>query len=227
MRHEVSKGRLTHTKIDVEEAIVIDVAEVRTHWHEDLIQPYLGGDVRKCAIVKVTIKLESFGGDGKLQITPHHLVDGEAVIAGHKEVWPSVVIKVEEPDREAQERGLNARLAGDVGKREVAIVVVKEMGSPVVRYVKVRVAVPVIIGGDNSFGEGYFVDACGVRYVFEGSIAFVTKELAGRVFVPDKEVEEAVVVDVGPGGGLGGGKLSAGEPSLLRHVGEGSVAVVA
>jgi hypothetical protein len=64
MRHQVSEGWLAHAEIDVEVAIVIDVAEVGAHGHEDLIQPYLGGDVRECAIVKVTIEFESFGGDG-------------------------------------------------------------------------------------------------------------------------------------------------------------------
>ena len=87
-----------------------------------------------------------------------------------------------------------------------------------------------MISPDDSLGVPVVLDArCGGD-IGEGAVAVVAKQLARRAYaitalVADVEVDVAVVVVVGPAGGLGR-VVNLGETRLERHVGEAGSAVV-
>ncbi len=60
VRRERAERRIAHAQIEVEVAVVIDVAEVCTHGDENAVEAYLGSDVFKCAVVQVAIEAEGF-----------------------------------------------------------------------------------------------------------------------------------------------------------------------
>ena len=64
------------------------------------------------------------------------------------------------------------------------------------------------------------------RDVLEGAVAAVAEQLRRTVLVADEQIDEAVVVDVGPRRRLRAGGR-AGQAARDRHVGERAVAVVA
>ena len=120
---------------------------------------------------------------------------------------------------------MHACLLGNFGKRVVVIVVEQEVAAVEVGDVEVYVAVVVIIGGGDAFGEGNLVDVGSGGNVLKGSVSLIEEKLARPVFVADKKVEEAVVVDVRPNGSLGArGRL--GQARFARDVGKGSVAII-
>jgi len=175
--------------------------------------------------VQVAIEAEGFDLRLIADVAADDLLDGVEVV-GDVEVWPAVVVVVKEPGCEGEDGGLHAGLSGDLSERAVVVVAIEEVGAVEVGDVEVWEAVVVEVGGGDGLAEGDAVDAGGVGDVFEGAVAAIVKELCGGFFVGDEEVEETVVVDVGPGGGLRGGD-HVGQTALPGDVSEGAVAVIA
>ena len=218
-------GGIARPKIDVQKAIVVDVAEVGPHRHVDLVQPGLTRHVQETAVAAVLVQLQRGGVVGQLQVRPRRFFDRREV-AGGKDVRPAVVVVVEEPGGKALPRPRDPGLLGDVGKGAVVVVVEQRVGATEVRHVEFRPAVVVDVSGRHALGVTGPVDAGARRDVLERAVALVQEQLGGAVLVADKQVHEPVVVDIGPHRRLRAGGRP-GQAARLCDVGERAVAVVA
>ncbi len=96
--------------------------------------------------------------------------------------------------------------------------------------VEVGAAVEVEVAPGDAFDEAEVGEAAGGGDVGEGAVVVVVEELrgvfvAGAGLVADEDVEPAVVVEVGHGGGVGG--VGGEQAGCFGDVVEGAVAVVA
>ena len=211
-------------EINVEVSVVVDVAEVCAHGHEDAIETDFGGDIAKLAVAKILVELERLGIGRKAEIAADRFIDRN-VVAGHKQIGPAVIVIVEKPCGETLPWLLHASLQGDVSKSSVVIVVIKKIVAVEIGNVKIDIAVVIVIGRNDALGESGAIDAGGMRDVFERAVAFVAEEMAGPVFVADEQIEIAVVINVGPDSGL---RLHGQvEAAGCGYVGESAVAIVA
>ena len=110
---------------------------------------------------------------------------------------------------------MHASLFGNFREGAVVVVVVKKVAAVKVRNIEVDVAIVIVVGGHDALGKSDLVHSRGVGNILEGSVAFVQEKLARTVFVSDEKVEVAIVIDVGPDGGLrsGGGFRETGSLS--------------
>jgi len=98
------------------------------------------------------------------------------------------------------------------------------------RDVEVGQPVVVVVAEVDALDVSIALDARGLRDVLERAVAAVAEELAGEVlvpaavFVPEVEVEVAVVVDVGRRGGLA--RRGDLDPRLERAVDESAVGLL-
>src|SRR5579864_1237740 len=65
-----------------------------------------------------------------------------------------------------------------------------------------------------------------MRDIFENTVSFVQEKLGGAIFVSDKQVQKAIVIDVHPNRGLGAGGVLC-QPTRVSHISEGAIAIVA
>ena len=91
-------------EVNIQKAVVVHVAEVRAHGHEDLVQPDLCGHVLERAVPHVLVELQSPGVVRKAEIGTHGLIDREEV-AGDEQIGPAIVVVIEEPGGETLTRG--------------------------------------------------------------------------------------------------------------------------
>ena len=222
--HERGIGGRARAEIEVQEAVVVEVAEVRAHGRDHALEAHRPRHVLEPA-PRVAVELHALGLGGQAQVEARHLRDRRHE-AGHEEVEPAVVVVVPEPGREAHDRPLHAELARALAEGAVALVVIEEVLAPEVRHVQVRPAVAVVIAPGRALGEGLGVDAGRVGDVLEGAVPTVAEERGRALFVADEEVEPAVVVVIGPDRGMGATD-GAAEARLGGDVGERPVAVVA
>src|SRR5579884_2829073 len=122
-----SVGGIAVTEKDVKEAVVIDVAEICTHRHEDFVQADLGGDITEGAVAHVLEQLERGCIVVQAEVGTGHFVNG-GKIAGDKQIRPSVIVIIEEPGGKAASRSSNAGGFRYFRKRVVVIVVVEKVG---------------------------------------------------------------------------------------------------
>ena len=95
------------------------------------------------------------------------------------EIEPPVVIIVKEPSRKAENRPFHAQLFSHVGERAILVVMVKKVLACVVRDVEIRVSVSIVVARNDSLAERGSIDSRTARYIREGSVAVIVKELAG------------------------------------------------
>src|SRR5580704_4624105 len=211
-------------EINIEITVVVDVAEVRAHGHEDAIETDFRGDIAKRAVAKIFVELERLRVRGEAEIGTHGFVDRN-VVAGHKQVGPTVIVVIEKPGGEALPRFLHSGLKRNIGKGSVVIVVIKRIVAVEIGDVEINIAVVIVIARNHAFGEGDAIDPGGMRDVFEGAVALVAIEMAGSILVAHEKIEIAVVINVGPNAGL---RLQGQvKPAGCGHVGESAVAIVA
>src|SRR5688572_3556645 len=224
-RHQRGVRRVSSSEIDIEKPVIVDVAEVGAHHHQDLVQPGLAGDVLKTAVAKIAIQLQRVSVSRQAQVGARHLVDrGDE--RSNEHILVSVVVVVEEPGRESLSRSGRAGGARQLGERPIAIVAVKEVRAAEVRDIQIRPAVVVVVDGGDALVEAATVDAGRRGDVLERAVAVVAEQLRRPVFVADEQIEKAIVVDIGPGRGLRAGQHLR-QSARDRHVGKGAVAVVA
>ena len=84
----------------------------------------------------------------------------------------------------------DACLMSDFGESIIVVVVVQEILAAEIGYIKIHIAVVVVIRRRYAFGEGDAVDAGGSGDILEGSVTFIKEELRGTVFIGDEEVED-------------------------------------
>src|SRR5262249_44421733 len=91
------------SEINIEKAVVVQIAEVRAHRRDYAVQPDLVRHILKSALAVIVIKLHRFGLRRQSQKTASdfgHRGDE----AGYKEIEPSVIVIIEEPRRETHYR---------------------------------------------------------------------------------------------------------------------------
>src|SRR5882672_3176549 len=122
----VAVGWSSGSQVEVQETVIVDVAEVRTHGIENAIQASFDGRISKCTVSFIVVELEGFHVVGKTKLALQVLLRRH-VIAGHKQIRKAVIIVVEEPGREAHPGCLYACLLTNLRKGAVVIVVVEEI----------------------------------------------------------------------------------------------------
>ena len=157
-------------------------------------------------------------------------------VAAGKQIEPSVVVVVEKPRRKTVDRIGDAQVCGHVSKRPgrsvrgFALVAIKQVGLSAARYVDIGPSVVVVVPAVDGFDQAEPGETGSPGDLLKGAIPVVAVELAGidvarNGFVADEQVDPAVVVEVQPGGGLGGVKTQ--QTGFLGYVVEGAVSVVA
>jgi hypothetical protein len=121
---ERAVARVPVAEVEVEPAVVVEVAEVGAHHQHDALEPHLLRDVGERAVAVVAD--EPAVGDAEiLAVLQHHRADlGDRLaigvllrdrevlaVRGRPEVEVAVVVEVEEPRRERHERAVDPGLA--------------------------------------------------------------------------------------------------------------------
>ena len=138
-----------------------------------------------------------------------NLADVAHLVTGDEQVFPTVIVIVEEPGRETKYGFTDSRLSGDVGELPVtgrvrSIVPKQFVGSVQERKVEVRPPIVVIIRAGGTFDDAFHVQAASCRAFGESPVAVVAKEFARigviwiRSFVAFEEVKPAVTIIVVP-----------------------------
>ena len=216
------RGRRHVGDEEVDQAVVVHVAEIRAHRGERRVRHDLSLTVGEGAVAVVVVELV-----------------GRAEVVGHVEIGPAVVVVV--PPR----GGMTAGFAGDAGAvghvREGAVaVVVKQITAlpvgcrprcqQVGRDVDIEPAVAIVVAERRHDRGILHGQAVGVGLLLEGAVALVDVEQIRRVEPADIDVEQPVVVHVDERRALFPdlGRLAlVADAGLLRHVLELAVAEVA
>src|SRR5262249_19640235 len=91
IRKQRTVRRAARSEVHVEKAVVVDVAEVGGHRHEDLVEANLRRDVLECSVPEVSVQLERGRIVGESQIRADGLFDGDEV-ARREDVLVAVVV---------------------------------------------------------------------------------------------------------------------------------------
>ena len=97
IRQQRLVGAFAGSQVDIEPAIIVQIAEVRTHGKDGAVQTYPGADVLKSAIVPVTIKAWSFRVIAVADLEGANVLGGAERVAGDKDIRPTVVIVIKKP----------------------------------------------------------------------------------------------------------------------------------
>ena len=138
----VLKSGVPGTQIEVEEAVVVEVAEVASHRGENQVQAGFLGLVLES--LPSTLCQSRF--DSRLcgwPFMPLTMSSTRIVEAGGEDVEPAVVVVVPRPARKADLGPVDAHRLGDIVERAVAIVVIKPGGPFHIVDEQVRVIVVV------------------------------------------------------------------------------------
>ena len=219
--------------VDVEQAVVVEIAPLRVHPLFGVDADRLLGDVSKCAAAGVDE--EPVGAE----------------IARHVQIVPAVVVRIAVAEIERPPTRLQTDFRGDVRERAVAVVVVRDDAAAVVRRLEalgkearrvgveqidrleigadeeIREAVVVVIEGDGRDRVQVAVESRRLGDVPELAAPQILEELV-MAESHDQQVGAAVVVDVEPErvGGRVGRVVPRPEARVRRDVGKRQVAVV-
>src|SRR6185437_840290 len=163
---------------------------------------------------------------GQAHISTGGLLDREEV-ASDKKIWPAIVVVIKKPGCKTAGRGVDSSGCSDLGEGGVAVIVIKKVRPVEIRDEEVWVTVIIVIGRRDALSKRDAIDSCRMRDVLESSVSLVEKQLRGAaIFVPNKQIQEAIVIDVRPHRGLGTGRCLR-DATRLGDVRESAIAVVA
>src|SRR5450755_2072694 len=159
------------------------------------------------------------------------VVQSVDVETDYQQVQKPIVVVVEEPGGKALIGLRNARLPGDVGELPTlrgvgAIVAEEDAGRTLASDVEVGTAVVVVVAPSYAFDVAQVGKSGFTGDVGKGAVAVVVEQLRRvRVFharlVAKHQIEKAVVVIVGPGGGLR--RVRGQQASRLGDIREGNL----
>src|SRR5690242_11969534 len=164
-----SVRRVAVAKVDVQKAVVVDVAEIGAHGHEHFVESGFRRYIFEGSIPQIFVKLQGAGIVRKVQVGADGFIDG-GEIAIYEQVRPAAIVVIEEPGNEAAAGSKHARLEGDVRESIVMIVVIETVFALVAGDVEIDIAIVVVVGCNHALGQTGFVDARGVRDILEGSV---------------------------------------------------------
>ena len=245
VRNQGGQVGVARGEVEVEPSVVVEVAKGAAHRVADAAHPHLCRHVGEGAVPQVAIHARRAALAGPMQVVVRHVPHVVDPVAACEQVFPSVVVEVEEPRCEAEVGLGDACRNADVGEDPAGslggrgwgwdgcggVVAEEDVGSCPNGEVKVGVAVVVVVGAGHALDEELEGEADVRRALGEGAVAIVAKQLAGlgvvrvRGFVAHEKVQVAVEVEVQPTAGLGGPR--AKDAGLLGHVREGAMALVA
>src|SRR5919197_1485628 len=137
----------------------------------------------------------------KAKIRLRRLLSGKE-ITGDEQVWPTVVVVIEEPSRKTAGGCLHSCDFGNICEGGVVVVVIQDIGPAKIRKKEIRIAVIVVIASRNALHVADVVDSGRVRNIFTRAVSLIQEKLSGTVFVADEQVHKAIIIDINPGGGL-------------------------
>ena len=157
---------ITGSQVEVQPAVVVQVAEVGTHGlHGDSQVPLLD-HVPKAASAVPLVEAGLFEIRGESETVTGLLTDMTR-ITGDEQVQVAVVVVIPEPDREALLGTRHLQLGRDVLEGSVSPVPVEPVRIPVVGDVQVRIAVSIVVSPGDPLGVGVVPDAGLRRHVPE------------------------------------------------------------
>jgi hypothetical protein len=232
--NEAFVERITGTEIDVEVAVVVEIAEIRAHRQRVASEALFCAHFLEAAATIALVELHGLAPVGETQIARCDVGEAGRGIrtaeSSHPDVERAVVVEVEEPAGETADRQAHFGLHRDIREGAIALVVVETVGRRHVRDVEIREAIAIEVTPVHGLRVAIVRDAgCG-RDVHELAGALVAVQLARRRvarvrLVADVEIEIAVVVVVPESGSLRR-EHAVPEPGLERDVREDAVAVV-
>ena len=205
--HQRVDGRIAGPQVEVEPAVVVEVAEVGPHRGAREGQAELPGCVVEATLAVVPIDPDRDAALGEPQVAAGD-IRNRWFVAGDQQIDVAVVVVVPEPARKALLWSGHAELRCDIPERAVSLVVVEAVQERVVRDEEIGPAVSVVVSPDRRLGVQVVLDSSLTGDIGEGTVAIIPKEL-GVIRLPrpqlvaDEEIEIAIVVIVRPGGGLG------------------------
>src|SRR6266536_5520130 len=137
MRNEGGVVRISISNVKIEEAVIIYVAEVRSHRHVNLLKANVRSNVLKCPIPLIVIQLRGQCIVRQIGNCADAFIHRNKVTVDQK-VRPAVVVVVEKPAWERVMRSHNPSLTCDFTKRVVVVIVIKEVIATVYGDIKIR-----------------------------------------------------------------------------------------
>jgi len=223
-------------EVEIQPAVVVEVAEVRAHGVQHPVQPDDLRHVFEGAVAPVAVEPGPLGRAGHAQQVGHHLAHGPDAVAGHEEVLEPVVVVVEGPAGEGGSLAGHPRRLGHLGEAPAGLlggrggfraVVVEEQAPAVLhRQEEVRPAVVVVVGMHEVESASQALEAHLAGALLEPAVPQVVEE-THRVREPDgrrDDIEQAVAVEIVHGDPTV--KLGAGEADVRPDVEEAPEVVV-
>src|SRR5439155_24598640 len=128
-QHVWNQGAIRRTagsQIKVEKPVIIDVAKISPHGHEDPSQAYLFGDIMEGTLPRVSVEFEGLSLDWNLQITACH-VNQRVRVTGDKQIQPAVIVIIKKPNRKTPNGLFHMQLPSNIGERAISIVVIEKI----------------------------------------------------------------------------------------------------
>ncbi len=154
VRDQARQAHPARPEVDVEIAVVVDVAEVGAHDRHRPGEADLPAHLAEAVRAEVVVEVRMVGfGDRQAEVIGDDLGQALRVVVD-EEVEPAVVVVVPEPCRRSRlRRPDDAELAGDVDERAVAAVVVEPARAVHVRDEQVEPAVVVVVAPGRPLGH--------------------------------------------------------------------------
>jgi len=154
-------------QIDIQEPIVVDIAEVCAHRNEDFVETGLRSYIFECAVVEIPVELHRIHVIRQLHVAAYDVVRRNAGIARHEYIRPTVVVVVEKPRGKSGAGSLYSGLLGYLCKCSIVVVMVEIIGAGEVRYIEIDIPIVVVVRCCNSLAVCGLVDARCVRDIFK------------------------------------------------------------
>ncbi len=199
-QHAVRRG--SGSQVEIEKAVVVEVAEVRPHRRDHPGHAEHRGPVLERSVSAIAIYAQRLPLRLPAEILASHLVD-RAQKGGDEEVLPAVVVVVPEPGREAVGGLAHAALSRHFVEAAIAAIHEQEIAITEVGDVEVGAAVVIDVAPCRALGQRAEAQTRRERRVFEGAVAATAEQLTERELVADEDVQPAIAVVVRPGGDMG------------------------
>mmetsp|Transcript_1424 Transcript_1424/g.4853 ORF Transcript_1424/g.4853 Transcript_1424/m.4853 type:complete len:315 (-) Transcript_1424:1473-2417(-) len=215
IRNEATHVGHAGAEVEVEEPVVIDVADVETHRtprpHCRLHRINKGPvalvqvDPRQ-AFVLAEAPLDDILFEPRLVLETRVDFSGiRGAVGGEDHVLEAVVIQIRTAHGEAEAGHRQPHVLCLFGPGFLLPSGVQEdlVGAAELRHQDIRPAVGVDVAPHDALRDAALADVGDRGEVFEGAVAAVPEEAARILLVPHVEVHEAIEVEVGPLGGMG------------------------
>ena len=185
--HAVGNNRrqtgIAGSEVKIEPAIIIQIAKIGAHGKEHTVQMRRLGNVGKSPIMVVVVELgaHAFVRQTKIVRCDRKSIAGLLnVEPGNKNIFPTVIVVVEEPGGKTELRFSNAGAGTNFAEfpmsGSIRAIVVKELvGTAENGNVEVRAPIVIVIRAGDSFDEIVYIEAAGGSAFCKSSIMIVVE----------------------------------------------------